>query len=168
MNEKYASLIQKHSELRLQIELVPDKCWFSNVRSNVSTRDWDIIRRQVYVKADYKCEICGGIGPRHPVECHEIWSYDDKKHLQKLEKLQALCPLCHEVKHFGFATIRGFRNRALNRFMRINNLNLITAEDIIDAVRLQWESRSGIIWELNIDLLKDYGVDISSIKMPSK
>lgn len=158
------NLLTQLSELKLQIELVPDKCWFSNVRSNVTPRDWDNIRKRVYQEAGYKCEICGGVGAKHPVECHEIWSYDDIRHLQKLEKFQALCPPCHEVKHFGFASIRGFRDRALKRFMRINDISLDTAEALIGAAYFQWQNRSDITWGLDIDLLKDYGINVASVK----
>lgn len=58
---------------RLTIELVPKTCWFSNVRDRVSRQDWDRIRSQVYEQADRRCEVCGGRGSRHPVECHEVW-----------------------------------------------------------------------------------------------
>jgi hypothetical protein len=121
----------------------------------VSTHDWDVIRKRVYLEAGHKCEICGGVGVRHPVECHEIWSYDDSTKIQKLELFQALCPLCHEVKHFGFASIRGFRDRALSRFMKINNLSFNIAEAIVDAVFEQWQQRSLVKWELDVRLLDD-------------
>ena len=147
------SLLAQHSKLKLQIELVPDGCWFSNVRSNVSARDWDTIRKQVYLEAGYRCEICGGVGAKHPVECHEVWSYDDNIKIQKLELFQALCPPCHEVKHFGFASVRGFRDRALNQFMKINDLNFSTAEAMIDAVFEQWQQRGLVRWELDVCLI---------------
>ena len=54
---------------RLTIELVPSTCWFSNVRSNISKQDWDRLRKETYKKANYRCEICGGVGRNHPVEC---------------------------------------------------------------------------------------------------
>ena len=33
---------------RLTVELVPQTCWFSNVRDHVSREDWDQMRSQVY------------------------------------------------------------------------------------------------------------------------
>ena len=58
---------------RLTIELVPQTCWFSNVRSEVSAADWDRLRKLTSNAAGGRCEVCGGRGPRWPVECHEIW-----------------------------------------------------------------------------------------------
>ena len=151
-------LLRIHTGFKLQIELVPNGCWYTNVRSNVTKKQWDIIRKDAYRKAGYHCEICGGVGARHPVECHEVWSYDIPTTIQKLEKLEALCPLCHEVKHFGFASERGFRKRALTRFAKINGICLEEAEEIIHAVFQQWEERSLLNWTLDITLLKKYGI----------
>ena len=48
---------------RLTVELVPQTCWFSNVRSEVTSADWNRIRRYVYERAGHSCEICGGSAP---------------------------------------------------------------------------------------------------------
>ena len=81
--------------MKLTIELVPRMCWYSNVRTNVTREKWDIIRKECYRKSNYKCEICGDKGTTHPVECHEIWEYDDVNYVQKLIGFIALCPNCH-------------------------------------------------------------------------
>jgi hypothetical protein len=54
-----------------------------------------------------RCEICGGRGPEHPVECHERWRYNDLIRTQTLVRMIALCPACHQVKHVGLANVRG-------------------------------------------------------------
>jgi hypothetical protein len=92
---------------RLTIELVPRTCWFSNVRDQVPRGDWDRIRREVYERAGKRCEVCSGRGSRHPVECHEVWEYDETAHVQRLVRMIALCPACHEVKHIGLAGLKG-------------------------------------------------------------
>ena len=162
MNKK--ELLEKHNSLKLQIELVPQGCWFTNVRSNVTKKEWDFIRKHVYIDAGYRCEICNGVGSRHPLECHEVWSYDIGKKIQKIEKLQALCPACHEVKHFGFAVSRGFRQRALAHFIGINSLESNEATEIIQVVFEQWIERCYINWNLNLDILKNFNIDISRFK----
>lgn len=141
--------------MKLQIELVPSSCFWSNVRSNIKARQWDKIRKQVYQKANFLCEICGGKGTKHPVECHEVWVYEDITLTQRLSHFQALCPLCHEVKHLGFAGIRGNRERVFNRFKVINGLDENIAVEIKNAVFNQWRIRSQQKWDLNIDHLKD-------------
>jgi len=164
-DKKYLSI---HKSLKLQIELVPQSCWFSNTRKNLRKSHWDSIRRYHYEKANNRCEICGGKGKSHPVECHEVWIYNDKTFVQKLGYFQAICPLCHEVKHIGLAGILGNGIRAFKRFKRLNNLDIVTAKHIIDAVFKQWKIRSHYKWELNIVHLKKYGIDIRELKSKSK
>jgi len=75
----------------------PQRSRFSNLVRDMSTDG---------KKAENLCETCGGCGPQYPVECHEIWNYDDTRLIQKLDGLIALCPDCHEVKHIGLAGAR--------------------------------------------------------------
>ena len=74
----------------LTVELVPRGQWGANLRSELPKKDWDRLRREQYKKAGYVCEICGGKGSRHPVECHEIWHYDEDTNTQRLDGLIAL------------------------------------------------------------------------------
>ncbi len=63
----------------LTVELVPQTCWYTNVRSNVPAEDWERLRKFVFKLAGYRCEICGGRGDKWWVECHEQWEYDDAR-----------------------------------------------------------------------------------------
>lgn len=139
----------------LTIELVPQSCWYSNVRSNVSKETWDTLRKQVYRRADYHCEICGGQGDNWPVECHEIWYYDDKRKVQRLEGLIALCPSCHEVKHIGLAGSRGRGSAAAAHLARVNGWSERQARRYIVAAFELWEKRSGYEWALDLSWLKN-------------
>jgi hypothetical protein len=105
---------------RLTIELVPETAWFRNLRSEISGEAWDKIRKDCYKNAGYVCEICGGVGQRHPVECHEIWEYDDGDKRQILRGVIALCPSCHEVKHIGLTQMRGGLDRAVSHMAEVN------------------------------------------------
>ena len=105
---------------RLTVELVPSTCWWSNVRSHVAPAVWERLRRATAAAAGNRCEICGGRGRRHPVECHEVWDYDDTTRVQRLVRLIALCPACHEVKHLGLAAKRGRHGAALAHLARVN------------------------------------------------
>lgn len=150
--------------LKLTIELIPKTSWFSNVRSAVSKAEWDKIRKQVYEKAYYVCEICGDIGPHHPVEAHEVWEFDDKKLTQTLIGMIALCPNCHLVKHMGFANISGKRNIATNHFIKVNNLKKDEAQILINDAFVLWKKRSQFIYKLDISYLKKYGINIEILK----
>jgi len=164
LTDEEISLLKLHQTLKLQIELVPDSCWWDNVRSIVTKKQWDNIRKSVYLKANYQCEICGEKGTNHPVECHEVWIYDDTNLIQRLGYFQALCPLCHEVKHMGLAGLRGNRERAFNRFKTINQLDDDTARKIISAVFKQWKIRSLQQWKLDIEHLREYGLNPDELK----
>lgn len=139
--------------MKLTIELVPKSCWFSNVRSHTSQKEWDVLRKDAYKKASYKCEICSGKGKKWPVECHEIWDYDDKQLTQKLIRMTALCPSCHEVKHMGLARVKGNYGKALKHLMKVNDMTKQEATDYVDQIFEVWAGRSEHSWKLDITFL---------------
>lgn len=132
---------------KLEINLVPADLHFVNLRAYYTKNEWDIIRKKVYDRAHHKCEICGGIGKTHKVEAHEEWSYDPETRLATLERLTALCPSCHEVKHFGFAVVSGHEDRALAHLCKINNLSVEEAEEQVQAAFAKWDERNEIHWK---------------------
>ncbi|MBW1729023.1 MAG: HNH endonuclease [Deltaproteobacteria bacterium] len=138
----------------LTIELVPRTAWYKNLRSELSKEQWDELRRASYKAAGYRCEICGGKGDKWPVEAHEIWEYDDKKHIQKLIGIISLCPLCHKVKHIGLAQMNGEYDIVLRHLAKVNGWDLEEAEDYINKQINKWKDRSQYEWELNIDWLE--------------
>ncbi len=142
--------------MKLTIELVPSTSWYTNVRSNVSKKEWDIIRKLVYQQANNLCEICGGRGSKWPVECHEVWEYDDTNHVQKLKKMIALCPMCHKVKHIGRAGVMGEYEMALKHLIQVNNCSRSQAQTYVAEQFLIWEQRSKYDWTLDLSILKEY------------
>lgn len=141
-------------EARLVVELVPSSSWYTNVRSSVPKSLWDKLRKSVFEKAGNRCEICGGVGKRHPVECHEVWEYDEPGRVQRLVRLIALCPACHEVKHFGRAESQGRGDKALRWLMRVNGWTRQEAvQHVQEAFRL-WQQRSLLPWELDMTAIQ--------------
>jgi hypothetical protein len=132
---------------KLEINLVPADLHFVNLRAYFSKQEWDIIRKKVYDRAHHKCEICGGVCKTHRVEAHEEWSYDTETRLATLERLTALCPSCHEVKHFGFAVVSGHEDRALAHLCKINNLSVEEGEEQVQAAFAKWDERNEIHWK---------------------
>ena len=156
------------SNPRLTIELVPSTCWWSNVRSNVSKSDWDRLRKHTYKKASYRCEICGGVGEKHPVECHEIWNYNESTRVQTLERLIALCPNCHSVKHIGFTQLQGRASEAINHLAKVNNWNLSQALIYLFECFETWQKRSQYEWQLDISYLEQLGISTDLKKAPMR
>ena len=141
---------------KLTVELVPSTAWGENLRSILTKAMWDNLRTQSYKKARYRCEVCGGKGSKWPVECHEIWHYDDSSHTQTLLGLISLCPSCHQVKHLGFAHIQGKGADAREHLAKVNGWDQSTTSMYVDAVFKQWEERSKHVWQLNLDWLGNF------------
>lgn len=154
------------TKLKLTIELVPQTSWTNNVRAILTAKQWRILAGVVSDRAYNVCQICGGVGPKHPVECHEIWEYSEKTKVRKLAGMIALCPDCHLVKHFGFANTQGKGEQALKHFMKVNGLKKKEAQAEIAKAFDTWRKRSLVDWELDLSGLKKYGVDIDSLHAP--
>lgn len=143
---------------KLTSEIVPKTCWYSNVRAQVTTAEWDVIRKFSYAKANNVCEICGDTGKNqgynHNVECHEIWEYTNNK--QILKGLIALCPHCHKVKHPGLANMKGESKLVLSHLMKVNKISKADAEYYLSEVFEEWAERSQQDWELDISYLTEF------------
>lgn len=140
--------------MRLTIELVPRTAWFKNLRSEMTINEWDELRTTTYKNAGYCCEICGSKGPKWPVECHELWSYNDDTHTQTLTGVIALCPACHEVKHIGLAQIRGNYDKAKLHLQSINGWGSVMARNHIAEAFQKWEARNNHDWTLDLTWLE--------------
>jgi hypothetical protein len=143
----------------LTIELVPETCWFSNVRSEVSDQDWKKIQKITFQNANYLCEICSGRGPQWPVECHEIWHYDDINHTQTLLGFIALCPSCHEVKHRGYANVQGRGDIADRHLAKVNQWTMPKTRQYVEDQYQVWIKRSQSEWELDISWLEQLEIN---------
>lgn len=138
---------------RLTVELVPVTQWKDNLRSILSKGRWDDLRKACYVRAHHRCEICGGVGRKHPVECHEIWEYDDNQRIQKLMGLISLCPSCHQVKHAGFAISQGWGAKVLLQLMQVNQWPESLAEAYLIRQFEIHALRSQLTWTLDLSWL---------------
>jgi 5-methylcytosine-specific restriction endonuclease McrA len=140
----------------LTIELVPSTVWYKNLRSELTTAQWDHVRKAAYRAAGYVCEICSEKGPKWPVECHEIWDFNDETHTQTLTGLIALCPSCHEVKHIGLAGKRGRGESARSHLARVNGWTNDQADEYIEEAFLLWSNRSLDEWTLDISWIQEH------------
>lgn len=156
------ALLPRKLRRTVKIELVPSTCWYSNVRSNVTEQEWKHIKPLTTKNAGHRCEICLGVGPQWPVECHEVWKYDDKTLRQTLTGFIALCPMCHRVKHYGLAQIQGHAEEAIAHMMEVNDWTRDRVNLHINERKSEWKERSKYEWTLDIRLLRDYRIDAPS------
>ncbi len=141
--------------LKLTIELVPATSWGANLRDILTPAAWDRLRRHVYAHYSHRCAICGAGGRLH---CHEVWHYDDAKHVQRLEGCMALCTLCHAVKHLGHTGILASQGkldaeRVVAHFCRVNTCDRATFQAHRHAAFAQWHERSRFEWTVDLDVL---------------
>lgn len=140
----------------LFIDLIPRSAWFLNLRSELTFDEWDLVKKKTYQNAHYLCQICGGKGAEHPVECHERWGFDSKRKIQKLISTIALCPACHETTHFGLANERGRFVEARAHLIKVNRWSDNVADQHIREAFTLWESRSKDKWILDATWLLSF------------
>ena len=143
---------EQAKELKLKIGLVPSASWYDNLRKHMDRKDWDQTRHKVYAEYGSRCGICGAEGR---LNCHEIWEYDDKKHVQRLIGFIALCDMCHHVKHIGLAGILAEREeldyeKVVEHFMKVNNCGRNTFVKYRREAFTQWEERSSHKWQVDL------------------
>ena len=88
--------------LRLEIEPIPVSTWGISLANKLPRVEWDKIRHKVYKEANWTCQICGDTS--RVLHAHEIWRFDNKRKIQGLVRIECVCKLCHDVKHFGRST----------------------------------------------------------------
>ena len=138
---------------KLTFEMVPEECWYSNLRSVLKPADWDKVRKDAYARACGRCTICGR--PAR-LEAHEKWSYDDKRALQKLEDVIALCHSCHEVKHISRTQLMGRGVEAMDHFMRVNGCSQMDFHAALAEANEEYLQRNKVEgWTTDISWLQN-------------
>ena len=144
--------MREYKDYPLKFELVPSGCWYVNLRSVLKPEHWDKIRRAAYAQANGKCSVCGAKGR---LEAHERWSYDEKRALQKLEGVTALCKSCHEVVHIARTQLMGRGDDAMEHFMRVNECSQMEFHEALKIAGEENARRSAIDgWTTDINWLK--------------
>ena len=154
----------------LFVDLVPDTCWFTNVRYCVEPKDWERLRRMVTRRAGMQCEICGFPEDRASqrwLEVHERWTYDWPTKVQRLGRLICLCTPCHQVTHFGFAQIKGNEEQALQHLIAVTGMTRPQARSHVAAAFDEWRARSIGEWALDLSILTDVGVQVRRPPAPA-
>jgi hypothetical protein len=146
---------------KLTIELVPETCFYKNLRSVLPKRLWDYLRKGTYAKAGNRCEICGGDSR---LECHEIFSYDDETYIQKIIGLIALCNKCHSAKHIGLSRLRGNGREAEEHLRKVNGWSERETQEYIGDAFDVWALRSRHKWNQDLSWLEKFGITEKDFK----
>ncbi len=141
--------------MKLDFELVPESCWYSNLRSILSPAQWDVVRREAYARANGRCMICGA--PAKRLEAHERWEYDEANAVQKLADVVAVCHSCHEVIHIGRTQLLGGEERAAAHFMKVNGCSYAEYRKALgEANALHRRCNLVPEWKLDLGYLKKF------------
>lgn len=152
----------KNKEYKLMMKPVPDSCWYSNLRSALPKKVWDVLRKDAYARAGGKCMICGRRATR--LEAHENWSYDEKNAVQKLDDIIAVCHDCHSVIHIGRTQLLGDEDKAIAHFCKVNKCSYADYVKALGTANA-YHARLNRVgeWKLDAsfitDVLKRHGIE---------
>ena len=136
--------------MELTIELVPSTVWYSSLYRLLPREVWDKIRNEIIKNNGRKCQVCGETEGK--MNLHEIWEYDDVKHVQKLDGFILLCEMCHHVKHIGLAGILANEgkldyNEVIEHFCKVNDCTKKEFEKHRTEAFDVWQKRSEYEWK---------------------
>ncbi|MEU0543869.1 UvrD-helicase domain-containing protein [Nocardia sp. NPDC005978] len=154
----------------LFVDLVPETCWFTNVRSCVDGKDWLRLQRMVNARAGHRCEVCGRDrdgAARRWLEAHERWVFDDATGVQHLRRIILLCTDCHQTTHFGFAQVSGRASHAFDHLRSVTGMSEAQARQHVAEAFALWQVRSVREWTLDLTILTDAGIGLAEPPSPA-
>jgi hypothetical protein len=148
-------------DLKLKLELLPELSWNQNLRSHLTPFKWQKLSKYIMSEKNYTCEICGAVKGAEfkKFDCHEVWEFDETQKLQKLIRLQTLCFLCHNVKHFGYAESQDWIDKEIliKHFLKINKVSREVFDHHLSDAGQELSKREEIVWDIQFqDTLEKY------------
>jgi hypothetical protein len=141
-------------KLKLDFEALPSGAWNNNLRTVLSKKAWDFIRKDAYDRAGGKCSICGRKVKR--LEAHEVWDFNKETKVQKLIDIKALCHNCHSVIHINRTIIIGEEDRAIAHFKRVNKVDFTAYINALkEANEKNLELSTVDEWSLDLSYLQE-------------
>jgi len=146
-NELYVDILPKGSNISL--------------RRLLSDNDFYRLRNLLVKRVAYRCEICGEeciSSERKYLEVCELFSFNFNTHVQRLERLIAICKPCYKT------TKLLDKDLALEHLMDINGLDKEDAKQHIFEAFDTWKTRSEIKWTVELSIITNSGLKIGSPK----
>jgi hypothetical protein len=131
------------------VDLIPATSWHASLANLLTKTSWDRLREESAAVAG-GCEECG---VKSGLECHEAWSYDERRGVQTLKRLRTVCASCHETFHLGLARVQGRFDLAFRRLARINRIEASEAAEYLKEVDGRVLRRSRLAWSLDLSML---------------
>lgn len=146
----------------IKINLIPQTSWGRNIRALIPKEEWrSFAKKYVYSMTGHACLVCGGRGEEWPVEADEVWHFDDKTNVQRLNTIVPLCPSCHEIRSAGLSISKGIKSQIIGHLSWVNRCTRREAEKQIDKAMDVWQQRCRKKWKLDISLMEQkYGISL--------
>ena len=153
------------TDRRITFEFIPEKQNFKNVRSALQFiegdwKGWKKIRDQEEAKSNGACCICSRKSQDYiaesktATECHEVWSFANG--VQTLERLEALCVLCHQIKHINrFTNDKDYTEKLLQRYCDINDISMSVALQDLENAKNEKVNRKHLQYKLDLSLINE-------------
>ncbi len=150
--------------------------WESNLDTKITPYMWDKHKLMVFNRANFTCELCGGVGMNNPVELYPQWRMFDSNRTQILQGFLALCPKCVDAKNHAQLKQRNLKMRYESAREHMKNVNgwddrqvenaLLEAEEVYaKRVDAKAEPERFKKWKLNIQVLENiFGIQVEEPK----
>lgn len=150
--------------------------WESNLDTKITPYMWDKHKLMVFNRANFTCELCGGVGMNNPVELYPQWRMFDSNRTQILQGFLALCPKCVDAKNHAQLKQRNLKMRYESAREHMKNVNgwddrqvenaLLEAEEVyVKRVDAKAEPERFKKWKLNIQVLENiFGIQVEEPK----
>ncbi len=146
-------------DVKLKIELLPKGAWGNDFSKTLPKKDWDVLRKFCYDKANHKCAICGF--ETDDLDAHEVWDFNIETRTQTLKNIIAICSRCHGVIHIRNSQRLGFGENAKKHFMKVNNCNEFEFAKHLAKAQIEFEERNKVYrWKIVANLEKFGGKNI--------
>jgi hypothetical protein len=148
--------------LKLEPQLVPRPLWGKSASQLFKKRAiWKRIRGDALQAANGACEVCQHIPNEiygDPLNCHEVWKYDDRLRTATLNAFKIHCVKCDSAAHIGMAIAYGAGDAAITQLAKVNGIQVEDAKAVVSKAMSVWRVRSKKEWTLRIakDLLTRY------------
>lgn len=153
---------------KISFNFIPKTQANKNVRSFLEYKTkgykaWQTVRNTNQERAGNLCIACGCsstmYGKKYHTECHENWLFgrdESHRNIQKLQSLQALCMICHKIKHMNAENDMVIREALLERYAEINGISILTAKNDYDTAIIELEEKNRYKYQLDLEYLEKY------------
>jgi len=151
---KQAHSRDRRRHLRVPMAPLPAGSWYRDLARALPTTEWHQLQAYALRRAEQRCSVCGAGGH---LQVDGDWEFNDRKRVQRLVGLSALCQLCYLARHVDQAEAMAKQGRlglerVVRHFRELNRCSLKTYEDHRREVLHTWNRRSMKTWKVDLTI----------------